>query len=239
MEKIKYACSLGYMCQTAQILKRANLKVCSYPFDWVFSDCDVVLDCLDDDFKKFLDRTKYTDPAHKYHDNQCGHSDYHEDFFFHKNPKEDYDHQYYERCVLRFKDLLKQDDKKLFLIVIVPDVTQHPKNVFKELQSDPENAVRKTRERLSHFNLNLKKYTNNYKIAAFFNLVSGENKYSLTSEDNLDFFEFHTVKKSNGLNFFYEKDGFSLIYEKDNAYLYDIISKHYEFDLIKNPHASP
>jgi hypothetical protein len=228
MEKIKYVCSLGYMCQTAQILKRAKLKVCSYPFDWVFSDCDVVLDCLEDDFKKFLDRAKYTDPVHKYHDNQCGHSDYHEDFFFHKNPKEDHDHQYYERCVWRFKDLLKQDDKKLFLIVIVPDATQHPKNVFDELKSDPEIAVRKTHERLSHFNLNLKKYTKNYSLAAFFNLVSGENKYSLSSEDGLDFFELHTASKSNGLNFFYKKD---------NAYLHDIINKHYEFDLINKPHA--
>ena len=228
MEKIKYACSLGYMCQTAQILKRANLKVCSYPFDWVFSDCDVVLDCLEDDFKKFLDRDKLIDPAHKFNDRQCGHSDYHEDFFFHKNPKEDCDHQYYERCVWRFKDLLKQDDKKLFLIVIVPDATQHPKNVFEELQSDPENIVHKTRLHLAKFNSNLKKYTKNYSLAAFFNLVSGENKYSLFSEGDLDFFELHTTSKSNGLKF---------IDEKDNVYLDEVIAKHYNFEPIRNPHA--
>lgn len=228
MEKIKYVCSFGYMCQTAQILKRAKLKFCSYPFDWVFSDCNVVLDCLEDDFKKFLDRTKYTDPVHKYHDNQCGHSDYHEDFFFHKNPKEDSDHEYYERCIWRFKDLLKQDDRKLFLVVIVPDATQHPKNVFDELQSDPESVVRKTRLHLAEFNSNLKKYTKHYRLAAFFNLVSGENKYNLSSQDDLDFFEFHTVSKSNGLKF---------IDEKDNVYLDEIIAKHYDFDLVKKPHA--
>jgi len=228
MEKIKYACSLGYMCQTAQILKIAKLKVCSYPFDWVFSDCDVVLDCLEDDFKKFLDRSRYTDPAHKYHDNQCGHSDYHEDFFFHRNPKEDHNYRYYERCVWRFKDLLKKDDKKLFLVMIVPDATQHPKNVFEELQSDPENIIHKTRFHLAKFNLNLKKYTKNYSLAAFFNLVSGENKYKLYSEDDLDFFELHTTSESNGLKF---------IDEKDNIYLDEVITKHYNFDIIKKPHA--
>lgn len=227
-EEIKYACSLGYMCQTAEILRRANLKFCSYPFDWVFSDCDVVLDCLRDDFKKFLDRSSYTDPVHKYNDRQCGHSDYHEDFFFHKNPKGDLDHDYYKRCIRRFNDLLKNEDRKFFLVVIVPDATQHPKSIFEALNKDPEKIVHNTRLHLAKFNSNLKKYTKNYSLAAFFNLVSGENKYKLSSEDGLDFFELHTTSKSNGLKF---------IDEKDNAYLDEVIAKHYNFNLIRSPHA--
>jgi hypothetical protein len=38
LEKIKHVCSLGSLCHSSQILKRNNLKKCSYPFDWIFSN---------------------------------------------------------------------------------------------------------------------------------------------------------------------------------------------------------
>ena len=36
-EEINYVCSLGFSLATASLLKRNNLKKCSYPFDWIFS----------------------------------------------------------------------------------------------------------------------------------------------------------------------------------------------------------
>jgi len=36
MLKINYTCSLGSLCHSSQILKQNKLKLCSYPFDWIF-----------------------------------------------------------------------------------------------------------------------------------------------------------------------------------------------------------
>jgi hypothetical protein len=43
---INYTCSLGWLCHSSQILKRNNYKTCSYPFDWIFSGTNVIIDCL-------------------------------------------------------------------------------------------------------------------------------------------------------------------------------------------------
>ena len=53
MLEINYACSLGGMCHSAQILKRNKYKLCSYPFDWIFSNCNNIIHCIEDDFKIF------------------------------------------------------------------------------------------------------------------------------------------------------------------------------------------
>ena len=40
-----YACSLGNLCHSANILKRNKLKLCSYPFDWIFTNSKNVIHC--------------------------------------------------------------------------------------------------------------------------------------------------------------------------------------------------
>ena len=52
---MKY-CSLGHGCHSANILKRLGLKKESYPFDWLNSRTSIVKDCIEDNFKKFLDK---------------------------------------------------------------------------------------------------------------------------------------------------------------------------------------
>ena len=42
MNGFQYVISLGAKCHTAAFLKRNNLKKASYPFDWIFSDLDMV-----------------------------------------------------------------------------------------------------------------------------------------------------------------------------------------------------
>jgi hypothetical protein len=70
--EVKYVCSLGTLCQSSQILKNNNLKKCSYPFDWIFSNYDIIIRCIEDDFKIFLDKSYYISRP----DNKCGHSYY-------------------------------------------------------------------------------------------------------------------------------------------------------------------
>ena len=57
MLEINYTCSLGNLCHGSQILKRNNYKKCSYPFDWIFSNYDIIINCLEDDFNIFLDKS--------------------------------------------------------------------------------------------------------------------------------------------------------------------------------------
>jgi len=56
-ETIYHICSFGVNCHIASIIKELGWKKASYPFDWIFSDLNMVLDCLQDRFKKFLDRS--------------------------------------------------------------------------------------------------------------------------------------------------------------------------------------
>ena len=44
-------CSLGTLCHSSLLLKRNNLKKCSYPFDWIYSNCDNVIHCIKNKFK--------------------------------------------------------------------------------------------------------------------------------------------------------------------------------------------
>jgi hypothetical protein len=56
---IKYVCSFGESFFAAYTLKRNNLKVESYPFDWIFSNINIIMHCLEDNFKIFLDSKYY------------------------------------------------------------------------------------------------------------------------------------------------------------------------------------
>ncbi len=89
---INYACSLGGLCHSAELLKRNKFKTCSYPFDWIFSNCDNITHCIENDFKVFLDKSCYTDSAYKWNDNQCGHTFYHPSMFNHHDPRKNDDY---------------------------------------------------------------------------------------------------------------------------------------------------
>ena len=60
MLDINHVCSLRSLCHSSQILKRNKYKLCSYPFDWIFSNCDTIIDCLENDFKIFFFGKKNT-----------------------------------------------------------------------------------------------------------------------------------------------------------------------------------
>lgn len=228
MKSIKYTCSLGTLCQTSEVLKNNNLKLCSYPFDWIFSDTNTILDCLQDNFTKFLDSSFYINNKHQFNPRQCGHSIYHEDFFFHKNPRNIDDYNYYTRCVKRFKNLLSNKEEKLFMSMIVPDATRHPKHSYEDLINNPDVFVDKIKNEFIRFNHVFKNYTTDYNLLVIINLVKEQQKFLTTQVDNINFIELHTVSQSNGVKF---------LQDTDNNFLNQIIKQEYVFDLIKEPHA--
>ena len=145
--EIKYVCSLGTVCQSSQILKNNNLKKCSYPFDWIFSNCDSIIHCIEDDFKIFLDKSYYISISDSY----CGHSHYCPHMWRHHNPLNNENHyNYYVRCVNRFKLLLQSQEHKLFTMIFVN----------KEQGSHSDNF----KQTIIEFNNKLSKYTNNYTL---------------------------------------------------------------------------
>ena len=53
--------SIGHRCTSASMIKQLNLKFESYPFDWVVSKLEVVLDCVETNFEKYLNPACYSD----------------------------------------------------------------------------------------------------------------------------------------------------------------------------------
>lgn len=51
--------SIGPYCMTADILKQFNLRMHSYPFDYIFSSLDIVRHAIGDKFTTFLDKSYY------------------------------------------------------------------------------------------------------------------------------------------------------------------------------------
>ncbi len=203
---INYACSLGTHCQASQILINNNLKRCSYPFDWIFSDCNIISHCLEDDFKMFLDKSYYINIKQKV----CGHSYYNKHMFGHHNPLIDSnDYNYYIRCVDRFKQLLNTQGQKLFIMIYV----------------NMDNVEESLKNTVIDFNTKLSKHTQNYKLLCIFHIKKKHvNHHNFVHHDNIDFLELHTLSESDGVNF---------TNNMDNIYLNNIINTTYTFD-IKN-----
>lgn len=51
-----YFVSLGWNCLIASTMGKYGIRSSSGPFDWVWSDLELVLQCMDNDFKNFLER---------------------------------------------------------------------------------------------------------------------------------------------------------------------------------------
>jgi hypothetical protein len=55
--EINHICGLGSLCHTAVFIKRNKFRTCAYPFDWAFSNPDIIQKCLQDDFNTFLNKS--------------------------------------------------------------------------------------------------------------------------------------------------------------------------------------
>jgi hypothetical protein len=194
MTEINYTCSLGSLCHSSQLLKRNKLS--SYPFDWIFSNCDNMIHCIEDNF--YINTQSI-----------CGHSKYNNCMFNHHNPLRNINYYNYNvRCVDIFKELLKKQDHKLFIITFV-----NMNNIDDNLKN-----------KMIEFNNKLTKYTSNYTLFVIFHIPNKEQNNIFTYNDNIDFLELHTISVSNGSVF---------VNNNDNIYLDNIIKSKYNFN-IKN-----
>lgn len=203
--EINHVCSLGGLCHSSQILKRNKLKVCSYPFDWIFSNTSMIIDCIEDEFVKFLDKSYYINVSLL----KCKHSYYSKDITFnHHNPlsnKKHYD--YYVRCIDRFKQLLQYQEHKLFIMTI-PNIVN--------MNDDIKNNI-------IEFNNKLSKHTTNYTLLTILHIHSGYQRQESTYHDNIHFLEIHTISKTDGSDFFDKSD---------TVYFDDILKTTYNFNII-------
>lgn len=109
--------SLGHNCSTSWYLKQCGLKKATYPFDWVFTSCELITDCLKDRFNKYLDISNVVNIENS---NGAGHRLYHKQLFNHKSPAASVeDYKYYQRAVERFLEVLDSDKKVVFYITVL------------------------------------------------------------------------------------------------------------------------
>ena len=187
-------CSLGSLCHSAQLLKINELKKASYPFDWIFSSLPMVEHCIKDDFKTFLDKTQYIDYTtnSKLKETQCEHRFYgkmlgnqeHNIIFNHHNPlSNESDYAYFERCVNRFRDLVKSNEYKGFVLFDTND--------------DFENNTKK----YYNFSDFLNEHKIKHKLFVINNKVSGYQDYEWVIANNLRLIRLQTNSSTNGLVF--------------------------------------
>jgi hypothetical protein len=181
-------CSLGTLCHSSQLLKRNKFKKDSYPFDWIFSDCDIILHCIRDNFKIFLDKSYYIKINHM----KCGHSYYHEKMFNHHNPL-DKDYNYFVRCVERFRSLLKSKKHKLFIMMYVN-------------MNESKEEINKTIE----FNNSFSKYTSNYTLLIIYHIPNNIRHHYFGYKDNIQILYLYTNSESDGKEFLNKEDNLYL-----------------------------
>lgn len=155
--------SLGYRCSTAAILKRLQLKNESYPFDWLVSRLRVIEDCIKTDFQEFLNVNNYErrySNTYKHMNTTEGficdehlmvNKHYQSDENIHPNNTYQYylamnhrnimlneDHEYYERCCQRFKQIMSSPNLIVFVniqpLILLDDYQNKKENIVNEIQ---------------------------------------------------------------------------------------------------------
>jgi hypothetical protein len=183
---IHHVCSLGNLCFSSTLIKRNNLKTESYPFDWILSNQKMILHCIKDRFRTFLNRDYYIPFKGEETARKCGHSYYHEKMFNHHDPRNGDDYNYFIRCIERFNKLLSVDNNKLFI------VSYH-------------NAVRddyqKIRQEIKELNALLKKYCINYYIFVVMYMKCATGRQTIFSDGNITFCELQITSIANGSGF--------------------------------------
>ena len=214
---ISYVCSLGNFCQSSQLLKDTCLKKESYPFDWIFTNSANIINILEDDFSKFLDKELYVNIysrqflRNRHIDyKKCGHKIYHNKMFFHHNPKNnDNDYNYLIRCVDRFRKLLKKESNKLFVIT------------FNNLTEDIESI----KKQIIELNNYMSTKTSNYYMFVICHIPNQKMfKFNILDINNIKFVLLYTKSCSNGIR---------LIDLQENENLNNLLLKSYSFEIEK------
>lgn len=137
-QPVKHVISLGCRCSQASVYRAFGHRRYACPFDWIFSSPKMVIHCLQDDFKQFLDRQLLYQNGSSFdaiglkpgsaprERRLIGHKFYSTltsgvgrgTIFNHRDPlHNDEDYDYLVRCVERFRLALASEERKLFVIL--------------------------------------------------------------------------------------------------------------------------
>ena len=206
MNIIEYnsACPVGNYCFGTSLLAEKKIRKEAMPFDWLFTTPKYTAEVIKDDFKDFLNPKYYTDIAlnEPANERQAGHTLYHENFFNHKDPrlKEDYD--YYVRCVDRFREFIKIEDKKLFICS------------YKNLDNKMDDSLMSD---IFELNKVLSEITQNYHLLCHINYPNNKDlKHEITEMGNITFFELYTKQDNHGLGYGNDEDN-EYFFEKQSS----------------------
>lgn len=109
---------MGQNCCTSWYMKQSENKFASYPFDWIVTSPEIIIDILDDDFERLLDRELIISKTYR-----AGHRYYHDIIFGHRNPALSADdHAYFQRCVSRWKELMEQQPPVVYVTIVLNEV---------------------------------------------------------------------------------------------------------------------
>lgn len=175
---ISHTISLGPNCLSSCTIKSIGLKRYSCPFDWIFSDQDMIVDCLVNDFKLYLDQTQYTTVPGATHVT-AGHKTYGPYTFAHHDPRRPDHYAYFARTVDRFRLVLKDTEHtKLFFLVSTPKVN-----------ADKLAAA-------------LRQYTSNFLLLIVQLVLDKERKITKVKQDgDVLIVEFHHIAPQEGIRF--------------------------------------
>jgi len=174
----------------------------------------MIIDCIEDGFERFLDKSYYIDVSNN---DKCGHSYYNTGYdkcviFNHHNPLINENHyNYYVRCADRFKQLLKYQEYKLFIMTI-PNMNCTNEEI---------------KGNIINFNNRLSKHTSNYTLLVILHINSGSQRHKFTYHDNIHFLELHTISKTDGSDFFDNSDTVYFDNILKNTYTFNIITDKY------------
>lgn len=136
--KYNHVISLGSVCFTSWMCKELQLKKFSCPFDWIFSEHNelgpyfIITDCIKDNFECFLDQSQYKDNIENVR--SASHTKY-GNIFLHHDPRTAEDHNYFKRCVSRFKNVCKSEENVsiLFVLTFVNKSTHHVEELIRKI----------------------------------------------------------------------------------------------------------
>jgi hypothetical protein len=114
--------SLGNYCLTSMLLKENNLKYESYPFDWMVSCIDNIINIFEDNFNEFLNKNNYyginNQTRNNYYINNTKKIFNNIEFDHqHHNLLEINDYNYLKRCVERLNNVHHKYEKIIFIMI--------------------------------------------------------------------------------------------------------------------------
>jgi hypothetical protein len=201
---INYVIPLGSQCFSAFFLKINNLKLTSYPFDWIFSNPLVIFQILNDNFKEFLNKDNYV--IQNTDSDKNSHKLYVSDLsmFNHRNPMRDDDYNYYVRCIDRFYDVLKKDGKKLFFMVSL------------------KNEINNELENLMYLKCKLDELCDDYIFVCIFQKKCGFQSREIYQDGNMIIVQIFTFEEADGVVFDNENDTLFFKSVIDELFVFDL-----------------